>query len=366
MIWLRCFALRLILLAPVIWSFSSGRSAACDMCRLLGTTAFHVEEPTTSHRIGGDALDDALGEPHDPDDEGGSASFVQQGGKWPQPGSCATPANCRGTPITLTYSFENLFARQNKPDEGLFMPNGGRLPDALIRGSIEEALSLWAGVAPLHFVEVEDDGLEYGKGATKFGTIRFRHAAINGRDPTIGDPAAKAQAYFPSNFGNIAGDVEFDHDDLWQEVGQFRQPDILGAAIHEIGHTLGLGHTSVTLPGEFWNYQRFQGGQIVDVMEPKGGANMYWIFTRYSGLGTGKLFPDDVAGIQAIYGAGVGSVTSLAPEPASWLLAVGSLVLAAIIRPGHRRPLAETRDGCPSHRYCRGRSAGSRARRSGS
>ena len=49
---------------------------------------------------------------------------------------------------------------------------------------------------------------------------------------------------------------------------------------------------------------------------------MYWIFTRYSGLGTGQLFADDIAGIQSIYGAGSGSVTSLVPEPASCVLAM--------------------------------------------
>jgi hypothetical protein len=52
------------------------------------------------------------------------------------------------------------------------------------------------------------------------------------------------------------------------------------------------------------------------------GANLYWIFHRFSGLGTGQLFPDDIAGIQAIYGSGVGSVSPLAvPEPATALLA---------------------------------------------
>ena len=76
-------------------------------------------------------------------------------------------------------------------------------------------------------------------------------------------------------------------------------------------------HSTGIIPGEFWSYPVYgSNGQVVDHEEPVGNANMFWIFHRYSGLGTGQLFPDDVAGIQAIYGAGVGSVTSLlVPEP---------------------------------------------------
>ena len=83
--------------------------------------------------------------------------------------------------------------------------------------------------------------------STHFGQIRFRHIYINGPDPTIGDPVAKAQAYYPPG-PDYAGDVEFDDSDRWQEVGTLRQPDILGAAIHEIGHTLGLGHATGIIP----------------------------------------------------------------------------------------------------------------------
>jgi hypothetical protein len=186
-------------------------------------------------------------------------------------------------------------------DGALKMPNGNPLPAQLIRSSIEEALHLWSNVAPLNFVEVPDDGLGYGF-STSYGQLRFRHVFINGPDPPPpADPIAKAQAYFPSGDG-YSGDVEFDHSDPWQEVGTQSVPDILGAATHEIGHTLGLNHTDVV------------------------GADMYWIFHRFSGLGTGQLFPDDIAGIRAIYGVGSGNVFPLAvPEPATAFMSAAAM-----------------------------------------
>jgi Matrixin len=228
-------------------------------------------------------------------------AYVLTGGKWSQPGGS-------GSPVTLTYSFQNMF------DGGLKMPDGQPLPNSLIRNSIEDAMRVWASVAPINYVEVPDNGRAYGVAGAQFGQIRFRHIYINGPDPPPPAlPVAKAQAYFPGS-GDYAGDVEYDDGDRWQEVGTLPIPDILGATIHELGHTLGLNHTD-----------------LVD-------ANMYWIFTRYSGPGTGKLFPDDIAGVQALYGAGRGSVTSLVPEPATFVIAgLAASMFAAISRTTRRR-----------------------------
>jgi hypothetical protein len=273
-------------------------SAACELC-FRGGTANHVV------LIGGDVLHDALFPPrHRPDDGNATAQFVVAGGKWSQPDGL-------GTPVTVTYSYQNMF------DGGLKTPDGSPLSASLIRRSIEEALGLWAGVAPLHFVEVPDEGGitpgNYPDG--QFGQIRFRHTYINGPDVSGQPPIAKAQAYFPFTGGNLAGDVEFDNSDPWQEVGTLPVPDILGAAIHEIGHTLGLHHTDIP------------------------AANMYWIFVRRAGPGTGALHPDDIAGIRAVYGTGVGSVTPLAvPEPAASMAMVFSLILLWIGGPSRRRP----------------------------
>ncbi|MEM8865799.1 MAG: matrixin family metalloprotease [Planctomycetota bacterium] len=238
----------------------------------------------------------------------GPPTYRITGGQWPQPGG-------DGTPVTVTYSYNNLL------DGGLLDPAGDPLPADFLRESVEEALNVWASVVPINFVEVPDEGgpvstRSYPDG--QFGQIRFSHRYINGPDPPVGNPIAKALAWYPGVNNNLAGDVHYDNADRWQEVGTTRNPDILGATVHELGHTLGLGH------------------------DTNPDANMYWIFTRTAGPGTGTalLHPSDIAGVQSIYGAGVGSVTPLVtvPEPGAAMLAAMLLFACqSRLRPTHRR-----------------------------
>lgn len=221
------------------------------------------------------------------------------------------PKENLGDPIYLTYSYQNLL------DGGLKDPDGKSVPAAQIRTAIEEAFQVWAEVAPLHFTEVPDDGLPYGS-ATQYGQLRFRHTHINGPDPPTGNPTTKARAYFPGTGGN-SGDVEFDNGDPWALMGTTREPDILGAAIHEIGHTLGLTHSSIP------------------------GVNMYWIFKRHTGPGSGMLLADDIAAIQSVYGAGVGTVTPLArpiPEPKALALLLLAITSVFVLRKRRASPFA--------------------------
>lgn len=218
-----------------------------------------------------------------------ASAFTLTGDKWPQA--------FLGAPVTITYSYANIF------DGGLLDPNNQAVPGSIIRESIQEALSLWAGVAPLNFVEVPDSGPavsdeEYSPSLSN-AEIRFGDHFIDGFGNT------KAHAYFPLPNSGLAGDVHFDTGDRWALVGTLTYPDLLGCAEHEIGHALGLDHS----------------------LDPN--AVMYPTFHRMDGLGTGFLTPDDIAGIQAIYGAGVGSVTPL-PEPATISLVAAAAVMVTL------------------------------------
>lgn len=226
------------------------------------------------------------------------ALFTLQGGQWPQPEGA-------GSPLTITYSYNNFL------DGGLKDPAGVPVPADYLRTVTEEAFGLWASVAPLNFVEVPDVGTpvfmsntaaytRYPEGS--FGQIRLNQRFINGTDAQNGMPTTKALAYFPSSRGNIAGDIHFDNGDPWAIVGTASEPDVLGVLTHEIGHTLGIGHSTIE------------------------GSVMFPAALRRMGPGTGLLTDDDIAAVQAIYGAGTGSVTTLVPEPSSLILCLLALL----------------------------------------
>lgn len=166
------------------------------------------------------------------------------------PGAKWSQPGGRGNPVNITYSFN---------DFGNF--NGISAEEAEL--ALEEAFALWASVAPLNFTEVEDNSGN--------SQIRISQDAIDGRGGTL------AFAFFPSN-----GDITFDSGENWTP-GTF-----LETAVHEIGHSLGLAHED--------------GVDAILNSSLRG---------RYSGLGSSFLLPDDIAGVQNLYGSGVGTVNAL-------------------------------------------------------
>jgi hypothetical protein len=214
------------------------------------------------------------------------ADPIGVGTQWPQPGG-------PGTPIFITYSYSNLL-------DGAFL----LLTPAELRAATEEGLRLWATFAPLHFIERPDSGpvpSDEPYAAAGHPQIRIGHHIMT--DPGRG--------FFPGESG-LAGDIHLATGAPWT-IGQGGPWDFLEVIVHEIGHALGLGHELAR----------------VAMMNPA--------FTgRYAGLGTAFLFAADIEAIQALYGAGTGSVAPI-PEPATLLLAAAGLTGIAIRRRRRRR-----------------------------
>jgi hypothetical protein len=202
---------------------------------------------------------------------GGSNSTSTRGAyKWSQ--------SALGQPVTITYSYSNLL-------DGQLV---GGMSATTIRRVIEEALGRWAAVAPLRFIEVADRGptpstTDYN--GSGLPMMRFGHLPIDGANNIL------AYAYYPGLNG-LSGDVLFDRAERWASSPS-GGIDLLEVATHEIGHALGLNH---------------------EPMPDSGGKNAImnpYYAGRFSGIGTSYLLPDDVAGIRALYGTGVGWVRPL-------------------------------------------------------
>src|SRR5262249_3261228 len=135
------------------------------------------------------------------------------------------------------------------------------------------AAQQWAAVTNLNFALVLDNGSDIGSGNYQQGDPNMGDFRLSGYD--FGNNVL-AQTYLPPPINNysIAGDMQFNTGQNFNIGGTY---DLFAVAMHEIGHTLGLSHST-------------------DI-----SANMY---PDYRGVKQG-LAPDDVAGIQAIYSKGL-------------------------------------------------------------
>jgi len=187
--------------------------------------------------------------------------------KWSQPGGL-------GSQVTVTYSFHSSVTA------GLT-----GVSYAQIRAATQEALAEWAQYAPLRFVEVADSGPSFLTGTNYTSgsgpTIRIGARAQDGAYGTL------AYAYYPSTSG-LGGDVVLDSGETWGTGPGGGRIDLTEILTHELGHAIGLGHEPTATA----------------IMNPTYGS-------RFAGPGTAFLYADDITGIQALYGGGVGAVVPL-------------------------------------------------------
>jgi predicted Zn-dependent protease len=157
--------------------------------------------------------------------------FVASGSKWDT--------------INLTYRMEN------------FTPD---LTQDIVRRAIQEGLNQWASVTPLRFSEV-----------TSGGEIKISFASGDHGDgwPFDGPSGTLAHAFYPTD-----GRLHFDEVETWTDNDPPSGIDLATVAVHELGHILGLDHSSETQ------------------------AVMY----AYYGGRRRALHSDDISGIQSIYG----------------------------------------------------------------
>ena len=128
---------------------------------------------------------------------------------------------------------------------------------------IQRAFQVWSDVTPMNFIHKKEGKVHID--------IRFVVSEHGDGDPFDGPGNTLAHAYFPQ----YGGDAHFDDEEYWT-INSYAGTNLFQVAAHELGHSLGLGHSSVreSLMAPF--YQRYKPSF--------------------------QLHKDDILGIQALYG----------------------------------------------------------------
>lgn len=149
------------------------------------------------------------------------------------------------------------------------------------RTAIVQAFKLWSDVCRMRFLELPAGDADI--------VITFASGDHGDGFSFDGPGRTLAHAFFPPpNGGALAGDAHFDGDENWSTDGS--GIDVCSVAAHEVGHALGLAHSNVP-----------------DAL----------MFPYYSGPHR-FLHSDDVAGVQALYGATVPTPLPPAPAPSPY------------------------------------------------
>ena len=127
-----------------------------------------------------------------------------------------------------------------------------------------------------HLGDIRVAGYQFGSSPTPGGTLAHGFAPLT---QALGGPG-----------GTIGGDIHFDTAENWSDdptdTNADSDFDFFTVALHELGHALGLGHSTI-------------GGSVMEA--------------TYAGARR-TLSADDIAGIQALY-----SAPAAVPEPSAFL-----------------------------------------------
>ncbi|XP_024430378.3 matrilysin [Desmodus rotundus] len=140
------------------------------------------------------------------------------------------------------------------------------LPQFKVNQLVAKAFEMWSREIPLHFKKIR-----WGIADIMIGFARGAHGDAY---PFDGPGNTLAHAFLPGP--GLGGDAHFDEDERWTD-GSSLGINFLYAAAHELGHSLGLGHSS----------------------DPN--AVMYPTYEKRDSEDF-KLSQDDIEGIQELYG----------------------------------------------------------------
>ena len=182
----------------------------------------------------------------------------------------AVSGNAWPNPHLVTISFVPDGTNLGGVTSNLFATFNAKWATNVWQNQILRAAQVWAQQTNLNFSLVSDNGTQIGGGLYQQGDPRMGDIRIGGYNF---QSSTLASAYLPPPINNysIAGDFQFNTGQVFNIGSTY---DLFTVAAHEVGHALGLLHSSTPQAIMYATYN-----------------------TRKTGLNS-----DDIAGIKAIYG----------------------------------------------------------------
>jgi hypothetical protein len=169
---------------------------------------------------------------------------------------------------SLTYSFAPDGTHVGKEVSSIQSEFSKNVPAAVWQQAIARAFQKWSVQTNINFGNVADNGAASGVYGPTRGDERFGDIRISGFNFST-DVLAEAVSENSRSVGTWAGDIFFNTATPWTSSDQ-----IESAALHEVGHVLGLGHST----------------------DPLSPMNVH------GGNGVLELTSQDIANVQAIHG----------------------------------------------------------------
>lgn len=197
--------------------------------------------------------------------------------------------------------------------------------------AVARAFAAWSGAANLTFVSTPDNGSPFA-GTTAIDIRIGAYTLIGGSDAGgVGYGPPRDAVNFPDA---LAGDIAFSLASSFQIasgadgaplplVNGAYSNDVEGLMLHEIGHALGLGHST--------NASAVMCGYVVIGTTTYDGSQCTNTPTASYNVVHRRLQPDDIAGAQLLYGpplATPATGTTDGPSPPWANIALGALLVS--------------------------------------
>jgi hypothetical protein len=141
-----------------------------------------------------------------------------------------------------------------------FSNSTNQIPFPTVQQAIKTAFGIWTTAFPFVFREVSLDD-------NPMIIISFVRGSHGDGFPFQGGDGDLAHAFPPNHHvAGLAGDIHFDDVESWSVMDLVTKKDLITVGVHEIGHSLGLGHSPNSASIMFKTYlgpRRFLDGEDI-------------------------------------------------------------------------------------------------------